>query len=191
MWWLSLKYRNFDISHYDIGVLIRSRRTQASGQVFCDAAREQAHNVQNTPSPRSTIHHFRTEMCTFPFHVVFCGIWGRCIVGFFRSVSSMCMGNQAWVTQSNIFFQNYQVSGYLLNITNIADRCRHILVAMTPIIYECNLKNLTWEYVTSITEKLTNGVWWYDNNSKANLWTAMHRKLHIIYGTKCLVTSPD
>ena len=34
---------------------------------------------------------FRTEMCTFLFWMVYCGIWDRCIVGFVRLVNLSCL----------------------------------------------------------------------------------------------------
>ena len=39
-------------------------------------------------------------------------------------------------------FQNYGNTCYLLNITFIFDRCRHSLAVVTPVNYECDLKNL-------------------------------------------------
>ena len=51
-------------------------------------------NWPNSPIPQCTcpISHnapFRTEMCTFLFWMVNCGIWNRCIVGSMRLVNSL------------------------------------------------------------------------------------------------------
>ena len=49
---------------------------------------------------------------------------------------------------------------YLLNITLIFDRCCRSSAAVTPVKYECDLKNVTGTYARSkilLTEKLTNG----------------------------------
>ena len=34
--------------------------------------------------------HFRTEMCTFLFWMMHCGIWNRCIVGFVNKHNYLC-----------------------------------------------------------------------------------------------------
>ena len=101
MWWVS---RHFGISHYHIGVLKPSNRTQASGQVFCVAATGKSHKSYNTPPPNYTTHHFETEMCTFLFQVMYCGKWDRCTVWLVILVNYTCMGKPGWLLSFLNFF---------------------------------------------------------------------------------------
>ena len=58
------------------------------------------------------------------------------------------------------FFQNYQNTCYIYDITFIFDRCRRSRAAETPGKYECDLRYLAYTFTKSnfpVTEKLTNG----------------------------------
>ena len=49
---------------------------------LCNSVIVQSDKSHNAPVPYPTMHHFRTEMCTFLFWMVHCWIWDRCKIGF-------------------------------------------------------------------------------------------------------------
>ena len=65
-------------AHYDVILMINSKKTVTvllmAVKSHESGSTDQSHKSHNAP--------LRTEMCTFLFWMVYCGVWERCIVGF-------------------------------------------------------------------------------------------------------------
>ena len=57
----------------------------------------------------------------------------------------------------SLFFQNYQNTGCLLNITFISDCCHCSLAAVTPVKYECHSQDITWSFAFNKMREINEG----------------------------------
>ena len=89
---------------------------------------------------------FRTEMCTFLFWMVHCGIWNRCIVGFVRLVScpEICQSQKGFCYIWQHVMQTY-VCGqkYLVWVLIYRRKC-HEGKRENFIAYACDFDSLNW-----------------------------------------------
>ena len=113
---------------------------------------------------------FRTEMCTFLFWMVHCGIWNRCSVGFVNLVVSVLAGviapNGACSSAGTLFIlklvllqlcpKMYYLWLRLLNQTTLHTRRNLTSYRITPRENVSALNNIT-KYVKTLSATLKSG----------------------------------
>ena len=68
--------------------------------------------ISHIPECTCSISHnapFRTEMCTFLFWMEHCGIWNRCILGFFKSNQFKCYHQELRYNQHGLWYGLWDV----------------------------------------------------------------------------------